>query len=103
MYKFFILALLLSTSGCGSSEKSASETKGIGACISSHIEQQCVTRRICRVVCGGAAGGAGAAAGGGVGASVGVGVGAAACSELCDLVPECTSISVCDQYERTPY
>ena len=96
-----LLVIFTGIAGCGGADRnSASETKGIGACISSHIEQQCVTRRVCRVVCTAAGGAAGGASGGGLGAGVGVGVGTQICSEMCDMVPECTPISVCDQYER---
>lgn len=67
-------------------------------CLQSHTEQVCNNRSICKVVCAGAVGGIGGAIGGGVGGGVGVG-GAVACNEVCQTVPECRSVTVCDQYQ----
>lgn len=68
-------------------------------CIQSGTEQVCNNRSICRVVCQGAAGGAGGAIGGATGAAIGTIGGGEVCSQVCEIVPECRTVSVCYQYE----
>lgn len=57
-------------------------------------DKVCYDRSVCKVVCSGVAGGAGAAIGGPAGGAVGAG-GVAACREVCELLPECRTVSVC--------
>ena len=86
--------------GCGPEPHSShSQTKGIGACIEGHLTNQCVNQKVCKVVCSVGSTMAGAksvSAGGKIGAAAGGEV----CNELCELVPECSDIYVCDRYER---
>ncbi|MEF3280474.1 MAG: hypothetical protein K6357_05860 [Elusimicrobiota bacterium] len=66
-------------------------------CIASHIEEECINRPVCRIVCTAASTFAGSVAGGHTGAAVAIGVSGQICQELCELIPECSLITVCDK------
>ena len=89
-------------SACGSEKKleADSQLTGIGSCISGHMVNQCLNRRVCRTACTTAGGVAGAASSGGLGAAAGIAAGSQVCSEVCDFVPECSDVFICDRYER---
>ena len=87
--------------GCGGQDlSSVSETKSIGACIRSHVTEQCFNQEVCDMVCGAAGGAAGPSTGGAPGAAAGVALGNTICNQVCRLVPKCSPIVVCDEYER---
>jgi len=69
-------------------------------CASSHQEQQCHNQLVCNIVCDAAAGAIGSGAGPAAGAAIGAG--AAVCHEVCKNVPNCSNITVCDQWVDAP-
>jgi hypothetical protein len=66
----------------------------IQVCDRTELRQQCVTRQVCKLICGGVAAAAGRAGRGYGGAAI-AGAGGEACSNQCENLPECTTISVC--------
>ena len=70
----------------------------VGACERGHLADECVNRTVCRIVCSAAA--AAKVGSGGIGKAVAA-AGGQVCAELCDLVPECSRVFVCDQREIT--
>ncbi len=69
-------------------------------CVSSHKEQECHNQLVCNIVCDAAAGAA--AAGSGPAAGAVIGGGAAVCHKVCESVPNCSDITVCDQWVDSP-
>ncbi len=65
-------------------------------CRRSHPEQTCSDRLVCNLVCAGAVGGV-AGATGGVAGGVGGAIGGAECSRVCQTIPECRTINICDE------
>ena len=100
----FILSIVLLPVSCGTSgEESSSTVKAAGTCVDMRVENQCVTRTICKVMCGAAGAAGGSVAGGSVGASASVGATTVACGNVCEALPECTPVSVCTRWSHDPY
>jgi hypothetical protein len=97
--KHVFYGIVICLSACGSQKESISVTSGIGACVKGRLINQCTNQNICELVCGAVSGAGGALVGGSFGAAAGVGAAATGCNQVCKLVPQCSDVFICEEYE----